>query len=467
MFIAEVLTYGIDPHAFEGTYSEELSDIQKSLNSINRESIGKFRPKRGQNSDTDEVTTWKMKYFWEELIQEIGWREPISHIEGTVGRRFYMRMLGYMRGKVSCTFATHRDIFNRWLYTTTPIAYKNDAIDIPIIILPTRKVYQEYFDNRMIGMREEFERIVIELEELSPLSHSHPFVLIGVSTEQSAIKYSCIDSENGINKEKVILDRSIEFPPEFRQAGLGILNYFSEVLREKYPEENVKIRIEQYDSTVRMVIEGEDGSRDIIEKALEEYELVVTGQKPPESIFEDKVKILELKNELRIAEGRIESQRDIIELQHEDLRELRKLFNNALLASSSAAINLTVSPNINVSSTQSNTLSVVCSLGDALDDVQYLMDAGAADPAMSMRLNDLYESIENIDNHAGTETVKSSAGIKKLSKFLKESSETGTRANEFLSKISDGIDTAKSLAKKYNSIAEWCGAPQVPRVFTD
>lgn len=467
MFITEVLTYGIESHIFEDRYSQELSDIQKSLSAIDRESIGRSRPRRGPNSDTDEVTTWKMKYFWEELIQEIGWHEPITHIEGTVGRRFYMRMLGYVSGKVSCTFATHRDHLNRWLYTATPIAYKNGVIDIPIIILPTRNVYQEYFESRMMGMREDFERIVIELEELSPLSHAHPFVLIGVSTEQSAIKYINIDSEKGIDKEKVILDRSIEFPPEFRQAGLGILNYFGEVLREKYPEENVKIRIEQYDSTVRMIIEGEDGSRNIIEKALEEYELVVTGQKPPESIFDDKIKILELKNELRIAETRIESQRDLIEFQREDMRELKKLFNSALLAHSSAVVNLTVAPNINVSSTQSSALSFSCSLGDALDDIQYLMDAGAADPAILMRLNDLYESIEGVDDHAGTDAVKSSAGLKKLSKFLKEASEAGTTANDFLGKISGGIDIAKSLAKKYNSVAEWCGAPQIPRVFID
>ena len=95
------------------------------------------------------------------------------------------------------------------------------------------------------------------------------------------------------------------------------------------------------------------------------------------------------------------------------------------------------------------------------------MDAGSSDQDMKLRLNDLYESIENIDENSGAEAVNSSAGVKKLYKFLSESAESGSKVNEFLAKASDGVDVAKSLAKKYNSIAEWCGAPQIPKIFTE
>ena len=467
MFITEIVTYGIEYSDFKEKYGMQLESIQNSLEKIDGPSIAKSRPKRGPGSDTDDITVWKMKYLWEELIQENGWQESRSHIQGVVGRRFYMRMLGYLSEKVSCTFSTHRDHLNRWLYTSTPIAYKNGMVDIPIMILPTREVYETYFEGRMMGSREDFERTVGELEELSPLSHSHPFVLISVSTQKSIINHRVIESDKGIDNEKVVLDRSIEFPPEFRQAGLGILNYFGEIVREKYPDENAKIRIEQVGSKVRMVIEAEDGSREVIEKALEEYELVVTGQMPPESIFEDRAKILELKNELRIAESRIESQRDLIEYQREDMKELKQLFSSSLTSREAQPLNLTVSPNINVTSSQSNELSFVCRFSEALDDVQYLMDAGSSDQDMKLRLNDLYESIENIDENSGAEAVNSSAGVKKLYKFLSESAESGSKVNEFLAKASDGVDVAKSLAKKYNSIAEWCGAPQIPKIFTE
>ena len=108
---------------------------------------------------------------------------------------------------------------------------------------------------------------------------------------------------------------------------------------------------------------------------------------------------------------------------------------------------------------------MVCGLSEALDDIERLIDAGASDPEMTLRLNDLYESIENIDENASAEEVGSSTGLAKLKRFLNESAEAGSAANEFLKKVSNGVDIAKGLAKKYNSIAEWCGAPQVPEVL--
>jgi len=468
MFITEIVTYGIEAGEFERKYSDEISDIKATLEQLSRESIGKSRPKRGpmRDNDNDDVTTWKMKYFWEELIQERGWNESRSYVEGFAGRRFHMRMLGNLKGRVSCTFSTHRDHLNRWLYTYTPMAFKNGLVDLPIMLLPTMQVYEDYFDRRMVGMREDFERIVDELIELSPLSHSHPFVLIGVSTQSSLITIKTIDSEKGIDQEKIILDKSIEFPPEFRQAGLGILNYFGEVVREKCPDEKAKIRIEQDGSKVRLIIEGEDGSREIIEKALQEYELVVTGQRPPESIFDDKAKVLELKNELRIAQARIESQKDIIEYQREAIKEIRQLFNRALLSSTAKDINLTVAPNIKISTSQSSSINVFCKLSDALADIENLITAGASDPKMVLRLNDLYEAVENLDENSGAESIRSSSGLGKLRRFLNEAAEAGSEVSKFLDKVSDGVEIVKSLARKYNSIAEWCGAPQIPKILT-
>ena len=465
MYISEIVTYGLDKTDIENKYGDQLADIQKALEMLTSESIGKARPDRGPKTDDDDVTPWKMKSLWEDVIKELHWSESRTHVEGAEGRRFYMRLLGHISKNVSCTMATHRETLSRWLYTAAPIAYKNGVVEVPIVILPTNQTYKDFFGNRMMASRENFERVVSELEELSPLSHSHPFIIIGISPQKQLIHWKNIDSEKGIDREKVILNKCIEFPPEFRQAGLGILNYFGEVIREKYPEENAKIKIEQDGTTVRLIIEADDGSREIIEKALEEYELVVTGQQPPESIFDDRVKVLELKNELRITETRIESQRDIIEYQREDMKDLKQLFGNSL--TSSPTLNLNVSPNINVSSTQSNTLSVVCGINEALNDIQYLIDEGEADSSMSRRLNDLYESIENVDDNGSSDEIKSSSGMSKLQKFLNDSLEVGTKANDFISKLSGGIETAKSLAKKYNSIAEWCGAPQVPSVFVE
>lgn len=465
MFITEIVSYGIDQASFEEKYGDRLHEIQKSLEGLTRANIAASKSKDGFQEG--EVTTWRMKLLWEELVQAEGWEESRVDVSGAYSRRFHMRMLGFICNRVSCTISTHRDHFNRWLNTSTPIAYKNGLVDLPMMILPQIQLYHDFFDNKGIGLRGEFERVFDELQELSPLSHTHPFVLLGISSQKDSVRWTELEPEREFHGKKIVLNRCIEFPPEFRQAGLGILNYFGEVVREKYPDEGVKIKIEQDGSIVRMIVEAEDGSREIIEKALEEYELVVMGKMPPESLFDNRAKILELKNELRIAESRIESQRDLIEYQRQDMAELRLLFNNSLTAKNSPSFNLTVSPNFNVSSTQSSSLSVICHLGEALDDIQYLLEGCVTDADMTLRLNDLYESIENVEQNSSADDVKSSSGLRKLKKFIHDANEAGTKVNEFLMKVTDGMNAVKNLAKKYNSVAEWCGAPQVPKIFTE
>jgi hypothetical protein len=463
MFIKTVAMYGCTKSDIETKFATQFIDIKKALENTTHDRILQAKSRHRPDEFENKVTSWKAKHCWEELIEEFGWSHCKASVKNHDGRRFSLRMLGFISENVSCTFSTHRDYLNRWLYNSTPMAYKNALIELPVLILPTRGVYEGFFENRSM-MREEFDRVIGELIELSPLSHSHPFVLLGVSIEDTEIEWLELESESGVNENKIIINRSIEFPPEFRQAGLGILNYFGEIIREKYPEENAKIKIEQDGPMVRMIIEAEDGSKKIIEKALEEYELVITGQQPPEFIFDDKIKILELKNELRIAETRIENQRDIIEYQREDMRELKQLFGKSL---SSPELNLTVSPCINVSTTQSNALCFVNEIGDTLDDLQYLLEKGVGNPDILLRLNDLYESVEKVEQSADIETTKSSSGVKKLKKFIDEGADAGSKVNEFIESLSDGADTLKSLAKKYNSIAEWCGAPQVPKAIVD
>ncbi|WP_423203934.1 hypothetical protein PGC34_19015 [Pseudomonas kribbensis] len=347
------------------------------------------------------------------------------------------------------------------------MAFKQDYIDLPIFIMPVQGVLNDTFNRPYAAQMAVFETVLGEFKDLEPISHSHPFIIFGVSFEPNpqGVSWYELSKDKRSGENKVVINRSIEFPPEFRQAGLGILNYFGEVVREKYPNEHAKIKIEQDGLTVRMIVEAEDGSRDIIEKALAEYELVVTGQKPPEFLFEDRSKVLELKNELRIAQARIDSQKDLLEYQKEDIKDLKRLFGMALSSSVKPEINLTVSPRIAISSSQSFTQNISYQLEDVLDGIQSLMSS--ADPEMSMRLNDLSEGLESLTDRKSAEDVKASGGFAKLKRFIDDASESGSKAQKFISSVSDGVEVLRALAKKYNSIAEWCGAPQVPRIFVD
>lgn len=101
-------------------------------------------------------------------------------------------------------------------------------------------------------------------------------------------------------KEDALI-RSIEFPPEYKQAGISILHYFSEILSQKYPEENVKVRIEQEHLKITMIIESENGQEEKIQKELESYGLVITGKMPVEQFCNNPIDAMALRQKLEIA----------------------------------------------------------------------------------------------------------------------------------------------------------------------
>ena len=124
--------------------------------------------------------------------------------------------------------------------------------------------------------------------------------------------------------------REIEFPPEYHQAGVGILSYFAKFVQQRYSDIPVKVKIEQDGLTVRMVIETREGAREEVERTLEEYGIIVIGQAQPEEFLDDKFQILELKQELRLAKARIEGLNDILRLQDAHYQDMASLAREAL-----------------------------------------------------------------------------------------------------------------------------------------
>jgi hypothetical protein len=99
--------------------------------------------------------------------------------------------------------------------------------------------------------------------------------------------------------EKIV--RSINFPPELKQACIGILSYFSHILSTKYPEKDVGVKIEQSGNKVIFIVETPEGEKERIEKDLSDYGLVVIGELAPEEFLHDPIEVLRLKQKLEIA----------------------------------------------------------------------------------------------------------------------------------------------------------------------
>jgi len=56
--------------------------------------------------------------------------------------------------------------------------------------------------------------------------------------------------------------------------------------------------------------------------------------------------------------------------------------------------------------------------------------------------------------------------MSKFKRFVDALENEDSNLNKTIKTIENGWEIAKELAGKYNSIAEWCGLPQVPRIFT-
>ena len=119
-----------------------------------------------------------------------------------------------------------------------------------------------------------------------------------------------------LSNDEVIL-RSIVFPPEYHQAGLSILNYFKEIVHQKYPEKDVGITIQQNGSKVTMIIETPDGFKDTIEKTLDDYGLVIHGKMEPKLLLDNSNHILRLKHKLDLVNMELRHTKELMYTERE------------------------------------------------------------------------------------------------------------------------------------------------------
>ncbi|MGR5284912.1 hypothetical protein ACP3V5_06310 [Vibrio maritimus] len=256
-----------------------------------------------------------------------------------------------------------------------------------------------------------------------------------------------------------MIERCIEFPPEYHQAGVGILSYFSSYLAKQYPENKARVRIEQSGNSVRMVVEGEDGSLETIEKALHEYELIVTGEEKAERFVNNDITLIELKSELRMAKYRIETQQDLLGVQNTRIDKLLELVGSGLSQRNNISIDfkpeISLANTININQNISEVLSSVCELGNELKNIGESNDD----------LSDIESLLIQLESETDPASVRRSPAMPKLKRFLTQVSEGGSELNTAIDKVRSGVAMCQDLGAKYNKVAEWCGLPVIPSIF--
>lgn len=324
--------------------------------------------------------------------------------------------------------------------------------------LKRNDINEKYFDSYVMN----FEFVEKELNRILPNNIKTPFLIFGLDFERHNIKVREMETIN----EPIMIERSIEFKPEHYQAGLGILSYFGTVMRKKYPEQNAKVKIEQEDDKVRLIVESENGDQEIIERAFDEFGLVIHQDIKPENFYDNYLDVAELKTKLGTFESELKFQHQLVEMKEHRIIELEK-DRNFLKNVISQALVRPHSPiyiNNHLNNTQNIAIDHKAELNQSYDDLDkliYLVDKDSLKKCLERALTAI-DVAQNLDE---PEEVKNSGGMKQLAKILNEANEVGTEVNDLVEQGGKAFELMKNLGRKYNSVAEWCGLPVIPSVF--
>lgn len=443
MHITKVISFLNSWHTARTEFQQQLQDVHTALDAM-------------QASLSESTRAVPSRAAWDAALASLGWK-PTDRIAIANGVRASFAILGPTKEGVSATPSPTFDILGRWLFQRGNLAVRLGVVRLPILVLPISE-YARRLPNRMM-VHLSFEQTKSQLDALTPLSHTSPFLILGYSDLSQGLEPEVCELVPFFSEKERLFERSIEFPPEYHQAGIGILNFFGTYLRERYPQADAVVRIEQEGLKVRLIIQGKNGAREVVEKALQEYQLIVSQEAPPEALVDNQRFVLELRQELRIAQVRIEGQKDILALQESRIDQLLSIIGAGL--SKAVPITIEFKPEIAITNAQTN--QIVSGAIETLDELKELLPTtGAA----QVSVEDLQRSLEDIELETNPVKVKQSGVLDKFRAFLDKAGDSSGDFKAVLDATGQGFEMLQKLAGKYNRIAEWCGLPQVPSVFT-
>ena len=266
-------------------------------------------------------------------------------------------------------------------------------------------------------------------------------------------------------KEKIL--HSTRFPREYHQAGVSLFSYFGTVLRTKYRGTRARVLIEQDGLNVTMVIYPGEGERKIIEQALEEYGLVITYKIPINEYTDDELLELDIKNQLIIAKAQIETQKNLLAYQDEQLKK-KDIQLDKFLSIMGKAFEKPIEVNIPITSTSEATITQKYQSAFQFSMIQSgldeLIERLPQDLEEVKIIQDLRKSLRQIMDKSPDE-VRNSSGISQMRRVIEDIGNPESNIGKTIKGIEGVIDIAQDLAKHYNRIAQWCGLPQVPEPF--
>nr|WP_181375211.1 hypothetical protein [Polaromonas sp. H1N]AWD72196.1 hypothetical protein pH1NP1_p019 [Polaromonas sp. H1N] len=451
MYIQKVISYKNSWDSAKKSHQHELDEI-----------VSAFSDYITNNVILEQSERLNPRTIWEKALYDRGWQLVEKTHYSIDGRRIPVGQIGPVKNGIGAqiTFGFN-DTLSRWIFQQSALAIRHSLITLPVLCVLMSESSRRSHNERQMVNRATFEQHQDQLEILSPLSHGFPFLILGISDQAPLVEPQVIEIKSDVQarSEAAIINRCIKFAPEYQQAGLGILNYFGTYLREQYPHEDATISIEQHGLNVRLIIETPNGKSEVIEKALHEYELIVSGKEAPEKFTNNDKVILEMRAEIRMFKARVEFSQDVLGLKDKQIDQLMSLISLGLSKPSPVVIDF--KPTIN----NSNSLIINQNIASALGSISELVELLPQASQENLMLTEVAGSLEAIEMESDPASVCKSPAMSKFRRVLDKFLDASDSANAAINKIENGFDVVKDLARKYNSIAEWCGLPVIPSVF--
>jgi hypothetical protein len=267
------------------------------------------------NQEAENDNAFILDYVYQILAGKNGWEtsainDKIHSMLNIVNGQTKNKVLTYY---VSNKFAANQ--FNEIIYIMAPRAVVLGEAELTLVLVPDEniktlfKVLLNQDGEPGVGSPFTENECRTRLYDLYPINNSAPMAFIFCSLDDSEIVVDDIPSD-GIPS----VDRALVFPPEFYQAGVTVLSNFGNILKQKYPNINARVRIEQDGNTVRMHVALPDGEVKVAEEVLDSYLKVVQEKESPSSLLDNSLQIAMLEQKLEMVKLELRGSANLYQL---------------------------------------------------------------------------------------------------------------------------------------------------------
>lgn len=437
MFISTVFSYQDGWNILQRDAESTLDDINYALKMFDVDNLSKkhvTRAFRG-NSDTQPVFSASLPLALSYYLKKKNWIELAESKEHKEFRSFGLKHLAF-KGNTSIKLIStqKKPLFSNWLVYETPLIFCSGVSSVSVLLVPEKDVSSILEDK---NKRDIFtlDKCRTLLRKLSPLKSNAPFVILGFSSQKQLFDpdiYDIRPSENSLYSNSLSVTRSLEFSEEYFESGVRIISEFCKYLREKHPNEDVKVKIEQRGLQVNLVVETFDGDPVRITRMLNDYtdDLEKSGVSASSS-------------DINLTE------------------ELLKTLQMSLQRNPSQNVQVTTSSE----SSSESYIQINQNISAAIGSINEILDQPKLDNQEKEKLETLVSSLDELENEKQPEKIRKSGAMNRFKRIVEGLNDSNDTLRKALESLNSGMTLATDLCKKYNNLAEWCGLPQVPKFF--